>query len=145
MCAGQSAIGVFESSSWPRHLRGVHSQSFTSRSRFRNRALLIAGFGWIIAAWASLIFPITPDNPCPMPTADTGLRTMEKGTSNNTRFRRFLLRRASGCSARVKVSLRSGTVLTAWTPIRKCAPEPVREAPERPLGVSRKLCITPSS
>jgi hypothetical protein len=79
MCAGESAIGVFESSSWPRHLRGVHSQSFTSRSRFRNRALLIAGFGWIIAAWASLIFPITPDNPCPMPTADTGLRTMGKG------------------------------------------------------------------
>ena len=40
-----------------------------------------------------------------------------KGTSNNTRFRRFLSWLSGRCSARAKVSPRSGTVLTpGWRP-----------------------------
>src|SRR6516225_6862707 len=45
------------------------------------------------------------------------LHLIQMGTSNNTRFRRFLSWLSGRCSARAKVSPRSGTVLTpGWRP-----------------------------
>jgi len=37
-----------------------------------------------------------------------------KGTSNNSRFRRFVLAERAGCDARAKASPSSGTVFDAW-------------------------------